>query len=77
MLTGATQHLVRQVKKYTQSPTDKPRSPFISAEQNFMTHAEGDYEIGSSYSMTANFTFGHFTRGISALISPARTAISR
>ena len=30
-----------------------------------MTHTEGDSEIGSSYSMAANFTFGHFTRGIS------------
>ena len=28
-----------------------------------MTHAEGDYEIGSSYPMAANFTFRHFTRG--------------
>ena len=32
--------------------------------KNFMTHAEGDYEIGSSYSMAANFTFGHFTRNL-------------
>ena len=62
MLTGFTQQLVRLVKKYTQSSTDMPRSPFISAVQNFMTHAEGDYEIGSSYSMAANFTFGYFTQ---------------